>query len=177
MNKAKTGTYWSRIALAAAVIGVACVLSASLRSVPVAAQNSGGTTSGIGGPVQLKRGQKARLSAFVPAALRGSPKTLDLKFVINSVPWTVVGKTFEVDRDCPWASVELQVHDDGEMFFEHEIIGTLPAGVVSIDIAGHEITHGVTGNAPATASTLELSNGETGVTRYVVTVSQGGGTY
>ena len=176
MNKAKTGTYWSRIALAVSALGAACALSVSPRSAPAETQN-GGTTSGIGGPVQLMRGQKARLSAFVPAALRGSPKTLDLKFAINSVPWTVVGKTFEVDRDCPWASVELQVTPGGDVVFEHETVGTLPAGAVSIDVAGHEMTHGVTGNSPATASALEISDGETGATRYALQVSQGGGAY
>ncbi|MFL6209991.1 MAG: hypothetical protein ACJ74W_14130 [Pyrinomonadaceae bacterium] len=176
MDKTKTRTYWSRIALAVVALGAACALSASPRSAPAETQN-GGTTSGIGGPVQLMRGQRARLSAFVPAALRGDPKTLDLKFAIRSVTWTVVGKSFEVDRDCPWASVELEVTPGGDVVFEHQTIGTLPAGVASIDIAGHEISHGVTGNAPATASALEVSDGETGVPKYALQVSQGGGAY
>ena len=178
MNKEKLGKNWLRIALIGSALVMGCVLSASLHSGSAAPQSDSTTTSAIGGPIQLMRGQKMRLSAFVPAALRGKPKTLELKFVIKTLmQWTVVGKSFEVDHDCPFASVELQITLNGDVVFEQQTIGTLPAGVTSIDVAGHEISHGLTGNSPATASALEVGDSETGATRYALTVSQGGGIY
>ena len=178
MNKEKLRKNWLKIALICSALVLGFLLSASLRPAPAAPQADTAATSAIGGPIQLMRGQKVRLSAFVPAALRGKPKTLDLKFVIKTLmQWTVVGKSFEVDHDCPFAAVELQVTLNGDVVFEQQTIGTLPAGVTSIDIAGHEISHGVTGNSPATASTLEVGDSETGLTRYALTVSQGGGIY
>ena len=178
MNKQKLRKNWWRLALIGSALVMGCILSVFLRPAPAAAQSDSTTTSAIGGPIQLMRGQRVRLSAFVPAALRGRPKTLDLKFVIKTLmQWTVVGKSFEADHDCPFASVELQITPGGDVVFEQQTIGTLPAGVTSIDIAGHEITHGVTGNSPATAATLEVGDSETGMTRYALTVSQGGGIY
>src|SRR5205809_6812177 len=155
----------TRIALAASVIGAACVLSVSLRPAPARAENTGTVQSGIAGPVRLMRGQTARIAAFVPAALRGDPKRLDLKFAISmGMTWTVVGQTFLVDKDCPWEALELQVTLNGDVVFEQTTIGHLPAGVVSIDVAGHEMSHGVTGNAPATACALEVRDTDTGET-------------
>jgi len=178
VNKEKLRKNWLRMALIGSALIVGCILSASLRPAPAAPQSDTSATSAIGGPIQLMRGQKVRLSAFVPAALRGRPKTLDLKFAIRTLmQWTVVGKSFEVDHDCPFASVELQIMLNGDVVFEQQTIVTLPAGVTSIDIAGHEITHGVTGSSPATASALEVSDSETGLSRYALTVSQGGGIY
>ena len=179
MNKEKLRKNWKRMAVIGSALILACAMSVSLRSAPSAPQNDTQTSSAIGGPVQLMRGQKIRFSAFVPAALRGKPKTLELRFAIMFMreQWTVVGKSFEVDHDCPWGSVELQVMTNGDVVFEQQTIGTLPAGVTSIDVAGHEMSHGLTGNSPATASALEVGDSETGATRYALTVSQGGGIY
>src|SRR2546430_14089166 len=115
MNKEKLRKNWKRMAVIGSALILACVMSVSLRSAPSAPQNDTQTSSAIGGPVQLRRGQKIRFSAFVPAALRGKPKTLELRFAIKLMmeQWTVVGKSFEVDKDCQWGSGGVQVMPNG----------------------------------------------------------------
>src|SRR5688572_8707679 len=111
MNLPMDRRYW--IAAATGFAGAACILSATLRPAPAEAQLGalpGIDISHIAGPVRLMRGQTARVAAFVPAALRGAPKRLDLKFAIDDgARWFVVSKTFAADADCPWAAVELQI--------------------------------------------------------------------
>ena len=118
---------YRQIGLAAILIGVAAASGPILRSTPAEAQNGAAIQSAIGGPVRLMRGQTARVAAFMPTALRGAPKRVDLKFAINMVGemWTVRGATFTVDEDCPGASIELGITLNGDVVFQKEVIGRL----------------------------------------------------
>jgi hypothetical protein len=109
------------------------------------------------------RGQTARLTVLSTAALGGVNHTVDLKFLVRGDnTWQVVQRTFNLSSSAPAAGLELRVGQGGAISLvrtpngvlfsdpdqagngiETVSLGSLPDGVRSLDICGHEITHGV----------------------------------
>jgi len=122
------------------------------------------------------RGQSAIVSVLSPAALQGARRRVDLKFVVDvegdGVP-EVLMRSFVLDQTRPSAAIALDVTFDGAIMFDGQSVGRMPANVAAVDIAGHEITHGVTGNEPGTTSSLQLVDADTKKTTVAISMGEG----